>query len=387
MPHFPKPFFKKNRKTWYVEIDRRQINLGPDRDEAFRRYHQLMSEPRLRQVTGESLVALIEAFLSWCKQHRASATYEWYRSRLEVFARRYPNLTPSELRPFHVQEWLDGMDVSNGTRRNYGRSIKRCLRWAKRQGYIDRNPIADLELPRGGKRETVVKEEEFERLLALTSDEEFRDLLIVTWETGCRPQESLRVEARHVDLENQRWIFRQSESKGDLLRVVYLTDSALEVTQRRMLRFPEGKLFRNSRGKPWSTDAVNCAFQRIQIRLGTAEMKRQQLAVSDDEIAQFMAGLKPEAVFAGVRRAKTKAELRHEAKKKLTYRLACELGTKYSLYVLRHTWMNRLLKRGVDALTVAFLAGHTDPSTLAKVYAHLTQDPTYLLTQAKKAAS
>ncbi len=46
--------------------------------------------------------------------------------------------------------------------------------------------------------------------------------------------------------------------------------------------------------------------------------------------------------------------------------------------------MNRLLTQGVDALTVAFLAGHSDPSTLAKVYAHLSQNPAYLLDQVKK---
>ena len=27
MPHFPKPFFKKNCGVWYVEIDRKQINF------------------------------------------------------------------------------------------------------------------------------------------------------------------------------------------------------------------------------------------------------------------------------------------------------------------------------------------------------------------------
>jgi hypothetical protein len=50
MPHFPKPFFKKNRRLWYVEIDRRQHNLGPDKDEAFRQYHQLMTRPPRRIV-------------------------------------------------------------------------------------------------------------------------------------------------------------------------------------------------------------------------------------------------------------------------------------------------------------------------------------------------
>ena len=39
MPHFPKPFFKKARGLWYVEINRQQVNLGPDREAAFRQYH------------------------------------------------------------------------------------------------------------------------------------------------------------------------------------------------------------------------------------------------------------------------------------------------------------------------------------------------------------
>ena len=42
MPHFPKPFFVKARKLWYVQLGGRQINLGPDRDAAFTRYHELM---------------------------------------------------------------------------------------------------------------------------------------------------------------------------------------------------------------------------------------------------------------------------------------------------------------------------------------------------------
>ena len=32
MAHFPKPFFKKSRRKWYVEVDRNQVNLGADRD-------------------------------------------------------------------------------------------------------------------------------------------------------------------------------------------------------------------------------------------------------------------------------------------------------------------------------------------------------------------
>ena len=30
MPHFPKPFYRKPRRHWYVEIHGKQIDLGPE---------------------------------------------------------------------------------------------------------------------------------------------------------------------------------------------------------------------------------------------------------------------------------------------------------------------------------------------------------------------
>lgn len=83
---------------------------------------------------------------------------------------------------------------------------------------------------------------------------------------------------------------------------------------------------------------------------------------------------------------KTNAELLHEARRKLTYKEAMQLGTKYSLYAIRHTWATNALQRGVDPLTVAILMGHSDASTLSKVYQHLSLNPQHMLDQAKKAA-
>ena len=45
MAHFPKPFFRKDRGLWYVQREK-QINLGPDRDTAFRQYGELIAKPR-----------------------------------------------------------------------------------------------------------------------------------------------------------------------------------------------------------------------------------------------------------------------------------------------------------------------------------------------------
>ena len=137
MPHFPKPFFRKPRKLWYVQIDGKQVNLGPDKDEAFRQYHQLMARPKERRaVHSGSLASIIDAFLEWVQRHRSPETYEWYRYRLQRLAKRYPALRAVQLLPYHITEWVDSYELGQTSKRNYIRSIKRCMKWSKQQGYL-----------------------------------------------------------------------------------------------------------------------------------------------------------------------------------------------------------------------------------------------------------
>jgi integrase len=325
MARTPKPWYWKARRSWFVTIAGKRHDLGPDKSAATDQFHKLMADPpkRAHSIRGDSVISVIDAYLEWCQKHRAPDTYEWYRARLQLFAEKYPTLTTLELRPYHVQEWIDGMaNIASGTKRNYCRAIKRAMRWAKRLGYLDTNPIADMELPKAGKRETVISQADFDTLLARVPDRAFRDLLITTWETGCRPQESLRVEARHVDLTNSRWVFPASEAKGDIPRIVYLTERATEITRRLLLQFPEGKLFRNSHGKPWTTEAVNCAFIRLQIKLGREMMLARGDEVADSEVQTFVKKLSPNRVIRGVSVPKTQRDLYLEARRKLRYRLA-----------------------------------------------------------------
>jgi site-specific recombinase XerC len=170
MAHFPKPYFRKSRQLWYVQIDGREHKLGPDRDEAFRRYHQLMAEPPEQKIAADRLTELIDRFLDWVHKHRAPANYEGYRHRLQRFVDTYPKLKVAELRPYHVENWVDQYELSNTTRRNYFRAIKRCLRWAKQQGYVDRNPIEDLVAPTADHREVAFDQSEFDRLLAFVTE-------------------------------------------------------------------------------------------------------------------------------------------------------------------------------------------------------------------------
>lgn len=194
-----------------------------------------------------------------------------------------------------------------------------------------------------------MSQQEFDELLLFARNDDLKDLMITTWVTGCRPQESLIVAARHVDLANQRWVFSKSEEKTKRFsRVVYLTDEAAAITRRRMLLYPSGPIFRNTSGENWTTDAVNCGFLAIQMRMGRQEMERQDVQVTDDDIEAFIPTLKTEPKFNGELRAKTQAELRCEAKRRLTHKLASKYATRHSLYTLRHSWATNALTRGLE---------------------------------------
>lgn len=386
---FPKPWFRKGR-GWFVTLNGKQIKLGADREKAFAEYRQLIAQPaaKPRQPSEAiGLVEIVEHFLDWSQKNRAPDTYEWYRYRLERLCRKHPDVAAERLKPFMVQEWVDGYDFSVTSRRNYLRSVKRCYKWSKRQGYIEMNPIADMEVPSAEEKEVSLTLEEFTRLMTYVRNSSLADLMQMTWESGCRPQESLRVEARHVDVKHQRWVFYKSESKMKRVsRVVYLTDVAMAITRKLMLANPTGPLFRNTVGKPWTKDSVNNAIDALRVRMGKDEMARQNVNISDAELRNFIPSLCATKSVKGVVRDKRDAELRHEAKVKLIKKKAAELVPRYSLYALRHSFATNALKKGIDSLTVAILLGHEDPSTLARVYQHLNQNPEHLLQQMRLAA-
>jgi len=90
MPHFPKPFFRPKKNRWYVQLDGKHVNLGPDEKEAFRRYHEIMAARKQPiPVTPPSdqplLVEELDAFLDWCLKHRAKRTFESYEERIKSF--------------------------------------------------------------------------------------------------------------------------------------------------------------------------------------------------------------------------------------------------------------------------------------------------------------
>lgn len=335
MPHFPKPFFRRSRGLWYVQLRGRQLNLGPDQDAAFARYHELMAQPPEATPpprSQDAVVIILDRFLDWCKSNRAPRTYEWYLQRCQSFAESIStDLSVEDLKPFHVQEWIDAkVGWAPGMKRGAVIAVQRAFNWAAKCGYLQRSPIAHVEKPLAGKRETVITPAVYQTILKLCGKSAFRDLVTLAWETGSRPQELLALEARHVDLHGERLVFPQKESKGKKeVRIVHLTPKAMRIVRRLLSVNANGKLLRNEDGEPWTRFAVNCRFCRL----------RQKI------------------------------------------------GIKFCLYNFRHSFCHRGLINGVDPVTLANLMGHRDASMVAKVYSHLALDQQFLKESMRRATA
>ena len=175
----PKPFFRKQTGTWYVQIGKKQRNLGPDEQVAKQKYHALIAGRQ--PVTEDTTVyGVLLQFLGWNKQHREGSTHEFYKRHIVSFAVYIGEiLTVGELKPFHVTNWLDecypktrkvdGKTVpgaSDNYRRSAIRSIQRPFNWAVEQGYLKASPIAKFKKPGYKPRDTIIAPEQWNDLVA-----------------------------------------------------------------------------------------------------------------------------------------------------------------------------------------------------------------------------
>lgn len=386
MPRHPKPWFRKGR-GWYIQRDGKQVFLGTKKPDAMSAYHEEMRNPVAPPtVRSDLVVALVDVFLEWVQTNRAADTYRWYKDRLQVFCALYPDLKVSELKPHHVQTWIDPMKVASGTKRNFARSITRCMTWAAEQGYIEKSPLAFFKKPRGGVRQKLISPDDYRTILSSIRRQPLKDLVTFAWESGARAVECLSLEARHVEVANARVVFPVDEEKMERAsRVIYLTDAALEIVVRLMKQHPRGPIFRNTDGKPWTPESVNCAFVALQIRMGKKVLRARGHELSEKDISAKIKTLKASRVVGGKTIPKQTQELREEAMRKLWNAAAAKEAPKFCLTAIRHSFCHRLLRAGVDALTVSNLMGHSGVSMVVEFYSHMNHAPEYLRDSLNKA--
>src|SRR5262249_28542142 len=203
MPHFPKPFSCKSRDRWAVQINGKMQNLGADKEEAFKRYHELMaqrgSEPSHAagsQDRGNGLplvVSVLDDYLEWLQARcsegsKEPRTFEGYARFLQSFADSISDpqsFTVDQLIPAHVYQWVDAHKGWKRSRRGAMIAVSRAFKWAERAGLLKsiggRSPLSGLEKPPQNRRDRLIPPEEFLALLALVTDQPFQDLLVTAW--------------------------------------------------------------------------------------------------------------------------------------------------------------------------------------------------------------
>lgn len=230
---------------------------------------------------GPTVAIILEKYLDWCKRHREPRTYEWYQDHIQAFIDFRPEvakLAAAELRPFHVIEWCDSRPGWSGSyRRGAIVAIQRPFNWAEELGYIAASPIKRIKKPQPERRDNPVTPGDFAEILShFPEGDEFRDLILFAWHSGCRPQEARHIEPRHVLLAQALILIPKEEAKGKQKpRVIHLHGPALEIVARLLAIRAEGKLFLNEDGVPWKKNAIDKRFERAAEKLGIQALKEK----------------------------------------------------------------------------------------------------------------
>jgi integrase len=330
-----KPWYRKSNDSWYVEIAGRQVRLAKgkaNRAEAVKQFHILMAGTKPAAPKSLSVSEVCDLFLRHSEREHTPETFAWHKRYLQSFCDRCGHLRAVDLIPFHLTTWLDANPGWKGGRRHAAGITKRALAWAREQGLVTSDPFADVSVPRGGRRERVLTEDERKEILAAIKDQPFRDFVFAMQETGCRPGEIARVTKAEVDLDLGVWVLQRHKTakKSGKPRVVYLTPAMVELTRKLVLKNSEGPLFRGPRGgRPFSRNNIRCRFRRLR-------EKFPQLA----------------GVVA---------------------------------YSYRHTYCTAALVNGVGVAQVAELMGHTSTDMVTAVYSKLSQQIGHLREAARRA--
>jgi integrase len=276
----PKPWFRKSKNAWYVQIGKSQRHLAygeENEDEAYRVYYRLMAEegrtPEKKTAALQS-VMLFDLFLEHSEKHNSLDTYKWYRNFLQSFAdfHGYGKLPVADVQPHHVNRWLDANKWGDTSRWAGITCAKRAINWGVEQGYLQEgdNHLRRLKKPEPKRREKIIETGERRSIIQSLKDKAFKVLVFALSQTACRPGELRVITAKecHLDAGYLKLSKHKTGKKTGKPRIVYLTPAMVKLCRRLIGENPTGPIFRNKQGNPWKKSSIRLRFMRLRKRLG-----------------------------------------------------------------------------------------------------------------------
>jgi len=213
------PWYREERKAWYVWHDGREVRLAAEEQEAIDKWHDLMALSRVTTAGDKNPFKVVaEQFLDWINRNKKPKTYKVYRLHLQAFSDVHGDVEIRDLKAVHVDNLMKkNPHWGKSTQRSVMVCILTTLNWAVRQGIATRNPLAKrLTIPaivsRG--RDTVVTAEDYEKMIA-HANEPLRNFIIACRNTGTRPHIIASVTAKHFHEAGECWVMTEHKDGLD----------------------------------------------------------------------------------------------------------------------------------------------------------------------------
>jgi integrase len=263
----------------------------------------LKSQPRRRSVSAASpaLTSVIQQFLEWAADYyrRADRTptgeadnLYWGLQGLDDL---YGEMPAGEFGPSHMQGFADAQRITVGP---HGRTtsrqtinkrmgyVRRLFKWAKGAGIVPHvyeriRDVRGLSRGRTDAREADdiapvpahVVEETAEFLSPVVSD-----MVRVQFLAGMRPEDVCYMEAKHIKRVGKGALYQPAEHKNawrNQVRRVWIGPKAWKIVMKYMeLRPFDGAIFRNAKGRPFTTRTYRQAIWRACDRAFAASDER-----------------------------------------------------------------------------------------------------------------
>jgi integrase len=279
MSRRPKPWYWKVRKCWFVQFNRKQIRLDPDETTAWRIYGRMLAadgQMDRDEVSRMTVPLAVDLFLDpVARPGRAPKTVSTYKKMLEPFAVAFQHKYVRAVSHRDVIEYCSrDQKWSDGYRHSIFSICGTLFRWCRDKGYLDVNPLAGAKSPwPQSKRKGVIERDQFDKLLAVIPDAEFRLLERVLYFSGCRPGEAYKLKPRHLDPSKNQAVLNANEHKtghrtGQPRTIRFPADVMAELRAIATNLAPDDVLLRNTKGRPWNDFNVAVRFRRALKRAG-----------------------------------------------------------------------------------------------------------------------
>jgi len=260
-------------------------------------------------------------FLKHSESIHAWKTTLDYKSTFNEMESYFGNILLTEFTHRSIEEFIQMKirKVSLHTGRRHLINIKAMLSKAVAHGYLESNPAKNIKRIKPPERLPLFfTREEFDELLKVIDNNDWRDIVEFAVNTGLRQMEILNLHKRQFNKQDR----------------LIILDNHYHTTKSRKIR-----------NMPLNTRALEIVSSRV-------------------------ANAKGELVFTLDGERMLQDNLQDKFRK---YVAAAELNPKLTFHSLRHTFASWLVQKGVSIYEVSKLLGHADIKT-TQIYAHLRSD-------------